>query len=396
MTPSKNFVSPEIAGSAMPALARGCSLAPTFLLFSVWPFALALQGCSTSVATVDLADGPVPVRLKMTPAAATRSGPVHILVTSPNADSIEIRSADGLDRYSVSGPALRVSLPSTFGDSTPLTRYALRENGHLFDVLKKPMNVTVCRNRTCRQYYHELAVRLPERNLRRLAITGGWSTAFTSRAVRDTDRDMLMRDVRDHSVWNLRAEMATGTTSARLLGFFGAQEHGGSLDLAHAIRASREGPGYGLAFHLAATGGERLPVVGPALPNRGTTYQASVGPAIMLKGLTFSSQFGLYIDGGEMLQELSTLLSFNGGFTDVRYPFTLTVERRLALGNEPVIARRRDELQRLTVGVDVIPGVALLLRMASHRSAWPTALRSGQVLLDEMYYTLGAEYTLGW
>jgi hypothetical protein len=371
---------------------KQCS--PAFLLLSIWPLASGLQACRTSVATVDLAAAPVPVKLRMTPATVPRAGVMQFRVMTPNADSIQIRSADGLDRYTGKGRELEVYLLSTFGDSIPLARYAVKASGHLLNVLKKPVIVTVCRASTCRDYYHELPVRLPEHNRRRIAVTGGWSTAFTRQAVKNPGRDPL-RDGGEHSVWNLRAELATKATSVRLQGFLGSQERLGVLDLAHVIRPSDQGPGYGLAVHLAASNGDWLPVMQRDLPTR-ATYQASIGPAVMLKGLSFSSQFGVYINGGQTLQEMSTVLSFNGGFTEVRYPFSIMLERRIALGNEPVVARRRDALQRLTVGLDLVPGVAVLLRMTNRQGAWPAALPGGQVLFDEVSYTVGAEYTLGW
>src|SRR4051812_43676229 len=132
---------------------------PAFVLVSTCTVVLVLQACASPAATtVRLADAPVPVRLRSSPGIATRAAPVQLRVTTPNADSIEIRSADGLERYRGKGASLQVSLPSTFGDSTPLTRYAVRSGKRLFDVLKKPVFVTVCRNRDCREYYHELAV----------------------------------------------------------------------------------------------------------------------------------------------------------------------------------------------------------------------------------------------
>src|SRR3954447_4708653 len=370
---------------------------PAFLLVSICSVVVGLQGCSSpAVTTVELADAPVPVRLRTNPAIATRAAPVQLRITTPNADSIEIRSADGFERYSGKGASLQVSLPSTFGDSTPLARYAVRRNGHLFDVLKKPMYVTVCRNRNCREYYHELAVRLPEHNQRRVAVTAGWRTALSDRAVENSGRDLVSHDPPNHSGWNLQAEFATGTVTARLQGSFSSQARAAALDLARVIRSGGDGVGYGLAVHLGGNRGQWVPVAGSNLPSGTTTYHASVGPAIMLKGITFTTQFGLFVDGGETLQEMSTILSFNGGFTDVRYPLSLTMERRRALGEEPVIAQRRDEIERLTLGIDVVPGVALELRMASHRSAWPSALGSHQVSLDELSYTVGAQYTLGW
>ena len=113
-------------------------------------------------------------------------------VGSPGADSISVESLNGLDRYWGHGSTLDARLESNFGDSVSGTEYAVRENGRLFDVLKKPMKVVVCQKSHCRDYYHELAVRLPERNERSVAVTGGWSTAFTKRAVTGRDKSVLL------------------------------------------------------------------------------------------------------------------------------------------------------------------------------------------------------------
>ncbi len=62
----------------------------------------------------------------------------------------------------------------------------------------------------------------------------------------------------------------------------------------------------------------------------------------MIKGLTASSQLGIYTDGQETLQEVSTFVSLNGGLTEVRTPVTVTLEKTFAFGGEPLIPRRRD------------------------------------------------------
>jgi hypothetical protein len=77
----------------------------------------------------------------MTPAMALADGSVQLKVESPTSDSISVESIDGFDRYWESGSTLNARLGSDFGDSLPLTRYAVRENGRLFDVLKKPMRL---------------------------------------------------------------------------------------------------------------------------------------------------------------------------------------------------------------------------------------------------------------
>jgi hypothetical protein len=358
--------------------------------------ALSLQGCGVSTSTVNLTPGPETVELTMTPAMVQSGGSTQIRVVSPSADSISIESADGLDRYWGTGPKLRARLESDFGDSVPGMRYAVREHGRLFDVLKKPMKVVVCRKGSCREYHHELAVQLPERNERSVAVTGGWSTAFTKRAVTGRDKAVLLKEALSHAVWNAQAELATGKWSARLQGFYGSDERGGSLDLSREIKRVGDGVSYGIAMHLASTHTEWLPTDrNPAL-TQGTAFRASFGPSIMIKGLTASSQLGIYTDGRETLQEVSTFLSLNGGLTEVRNPITVTLEKTFAFGGEPMIPRRRDQLERLTLGLDLVKNFALRIGMTTHRSAWPTEDRASDLRASEVYYTVGGQYTLSW
>jgi hypothetical protein len=278
----------------------------------------------------------------------------------------------------------------------PSRQYAIRDNELLFNVLKKPMKVSVCKKGRCREYYHEVPVILPERNERSVAVTGGWSTAFTRRAVTNRDRSVLMKEVLNHSMWNVQAELATGGLSGKLQGFYGAGVRGGSLDVAHQIKRIGDGMGYGLAVRLAATQAEWLPTDRSPVLTKGTAYRASVGPSIMIKGLTASTQLGIYTDGRETLQEVSTFVSLNGGLTEVRTPVTVTMEKTFAFGGEPLIPRRRDALERLTFGWDIVRGFALRLGMTTHRSAWPTADGLSDVRANEVYYTVGGQYTLSW
>lgn len=358
--------------------------------------ALSLQGCGVSTSTVNLTPGPEPVEVTFTPAVIQSGGSTQIKVVSPSADSISIESANGLDRYWETGSVLRARLGSEFGDTVPGTQFAVREHGRLFDVLKKPMKVVVCRKSNCREYYHELAVQLPELNEHSVAITGGWSTAFTKRAVTGRDKSVLLREALNHTVWNLQAELATGKLSARLQGFYGADSRGGSLDLSREIKRMGEGMSYGIAMHVAATHSEWLPTERNAALTEGTAYRASIGPSIMLKGLTASSQLGIYTDGRETLQEVSTFVSLNGGLTEVRTPVTVTLEKTFAFGGEPMIPRRRDQLERLTLGLDLVRNFALRIGMTTHRSAWPTLDRTSDLRASEVYYTIGGQYTLSW
>jgi hypothetical protein len=358
--------------------------------------ALSLQGCGVSTSTVSLTPGPEPVELTITPAVIQSGGAAEVKVVSPSADSISIESPNGLDRYWDTGSQLRARVGSDFGDSVPGASFAVREHGQLFDVLKKPMKVVVCRKRSCQDYYYDLPVQLPERNERSVAVTGGWSTAFTKRAVTSRDKSVLLKEALNHTVWNVQAELATGRLSARLQGFYGADERGGSLDVSHEIKRMGDGLSYGLAMHLGATHAEWLPTDRNAVLTQGTAYRASIGPSIMIKGLTASSQLGIYTDGRETLQEVSTFISLNGGLTEVRNPVTVTLEKTFAFGGEPMIPRRRDQLERLTLGLDLVRNFAIRLGMTTHRSAWPTADRSTDLRASEVYYTVGGQYTISW
>jgi hypothetical protein len=358
--------------------------------------ALSLQGCGVSTSTVHLTPGPEPVELTLTPSVIQAGGSAQIKVVSPSSDSISIESGNGLDRYWDTGSVLTARLGSEFGDSASSLQYAVREHGRLFDVLKKPMKVVVCRKGSCRDYYHEISVQLPERNERSVAVTGGWSTAFTKRAVTGRDKSVLLKEALNHTVWNLQGELATGKWNARVHGFYGADERGGSLDVSREIKRVGEGMSYGIAMHLAATHTEWLPTERNAALTQGTAYRASIGPSIMLKGLTASSQIGIYTDGRETLQEVSTFVSLNGGLTEVRSPVTVTLEKTFAFGGEPMIPRRRDQLERLTLGLDLVRNFAVRFGMTNRRSAWPTLDRSSDLRASEVYYTIGAQYTLSW
>lgn len=358
--------------------------------------ALGLQACGVSTSTVNLRAGPEPVEITMTPAMAAPGGSVQLKVSSPSSDSISVESIDGLDRYWHTGPVLETRIGADFGDTLAATQYAVREHGKLFDVLKKPMKVVVCRKGYCRNYFHELPVRLPERNERSLAVTGGWSTAFAKRAVTGRDKSVLLKEALSHTVWNLQAELATGGLSGRIQGFYGADEHGGALDLSHEVKRVGEGMSYGLALRVAATHVRWLPTERNAALTGGTAYRASFGPSIMIKGLTASSQIGIYTDGKETLQEVSTFVSLNGGLTEVRNPITVTLEKTFAFGGEPLIPRRRDQLERLTMGLDLVRNFALRLGMTTHRSAWPTQDGRSDLKATEVYYTIGGQYTLSW
>ena len=342
------------------------------------------------------ADAP-PSQLVVMPAVIPSDGVGLVRIRAPGADSVALESVNGVERYGTRGSALAVRISGRFADTTSDVRYATRARGRLFDVVHQPVKITTCRERRCREYYETLTFQLPERNERSVALTAGWVTAFARRAVTAQDRSVLLRQAINNSLWSLQAEVATHGFNARLQGYYNADEQGGSLDLSHMFKhVPADRLGYGLALHVATRQidwlQEETGVGGQGL----MSYQASAGPSIMLKGLTASSQLGFYTDGRETLQVLSTYISFNGALTEVRNPVSFTVEKTLAFGGSGVVPRRRDGTDRLTMGVQLTPGVALRFGLNTRHSTWPVAGSNDNIQASEVYYTLGAQYTLSW
>jgi hypothetical protein len=336
-------------------------------------------------------------QLTVTPAVIPSDGAGVIRIIAPGADSVALESGSGVDRYSRRGNMMTVRVTGHFGELSAETHYAVRERGMLFDVVKRPIKVTACRQRQCVDYYETLTIKLPERNERSVALTGGWATAFTRRAITGENKSVLLREALNNSLWSLQAEVATKGINARLQGYYNNGEQGGSLDLSRTFRRTTANEmGYGLAVHFSTRRIDwLLDGSGAALPRR-TAYQASVGPSIMLKGLTASSQYGFYTDGEETLQLLSTVVSLNGALTEIRSPVSLTVEKTFAFGGGAIMPRRRDGTDRMIVGVQLAPNVALRLGLNSRRSAWPIEGSTGDIQVSETYYSLGAQYTLTW
>jgi hypothetical protein len=318
-----------------------------------------------------------------------------VRVMTPNADSIELRSSDGLDRYAVVGPVLNASLPSDFGNSGSQTQFAVRARGRLFNVLKKPLNIVVCRRRACQSYYHELPVLLPERNHRRFVISGGWNNAFSMRMLQRAGLATFQR-ARGRSEWDLQAELSTWSVNARIRAYAGADQRGGSLDISRGIKQSPGEFNYGIAMHLGVAQAEWPGTIGGTAFSGGAAYRASIGPAIMLQGITASSQLGIYTDGKEVMQELSTFLSINGGLTEVRMPLTITVDKTYAFGDESLYTRRREELERLTIGWNILPSLALRMKIATRRSSWPIEHGQSDLYATQTDFSLGAQLSTGW
>jgi hypothetical protein len=358
--------------------------------------AILLSGCAVQPSTTQLAGGPEPVRLRMRPAVLHNGLQTVVTVESPGSDSIALESGNGVDRYWTTGPVLRAPLSAGFGDSVPRVESAVRWHGRLLDHLVKPARIVACRARQCREFYHEFPVQLYERNRRKVALTAGWSTVFARRAVTGERESVLFKEALNNTVWTFQAEMAARNWSGQFRGFIGPDEHGGDFDLSRVLKHGGEGLGYGIALHAGVSRAGWLPERSQPLLTDRTVYQISVGPSIMIKGVTASSQLGLYADGTETLQVVSTRVAVNGNLTPVRSPITVAAEKTFSFGSGAVVSRRRDTVQRLTAAIALFDNFALNLGLSDHRSAWPNAHPSSDLQASEMLITLGGQYSVSW
>jgi len=355
----------------------------------------ALLGCAIPTASTQLAAGPDPVELRMTPTVVYVGQRTQVIVSSPGADSIAFESENGLDRYWSADSVLTVWLTSDFGETEPVSRYAATRNGQVLAYLKKPVRIAACRLGRCRGFRHEIAVKLPERNERVVAVTAGWSSVFARRSIRGANRTVLFEDALNSGVWSLQGEWSAGKWNGRVQGFLGADDRGAWLDLSRVLKGG-DGLSYGLAMHAGVTHSDWLDSdLGPLPANR-TAYRAGIGPSVMVKGITASSQFGIYTDGVETLQIASTRLSVNGNLTSIRHPVTITAEKTFAFGGGAIVARRRDALERLTAAFRVFDDFALNLGLSSHRSAWPDDDPSEDLRATETRVILGGQYSITW
>ena len=132
---------------------------------------IALTGCAMQGHTTRLAGGPDPVDVEMSLDRLRPGQAAQVIVRSPGADSIVYESANGIDRYWSTGPVLSAVVTADFGDPAPKSRFAEHVNGETLNLLKKPARIAACRHGRCREFQHELAVILPERNDRTIALT---------------------------------------------------------------------------------------------------------------------------------------------------------------------------------------------------------------------------------
>ncbi len=357
--------------------------------------AVALAGCGIPSQTTRILDGPEPVTVRLQPAVPGAGQTAELTVESPSADSIVFESENGLDRYWSDRDVLRVHLTSDFGDSVPSARHAVRWRGQLLSRLIKPARIRVCRLGRCRELYHEIPVQLPEANDRTVAVTAGYSAVFARRSVTGYHRAVLFREALSSGIWSAQVEHANRGWSGRLQGFAGRGERGASFDLSRVVKRAGE-VSYGVALHVDADRNEWLPEGrSPVLADR-TAWRVGIGPSLMLRGVTASSQLGIYSDGGQTLQVVSTRVSINGNLTEVRLPVSLSAEKTFAFGGGAIASRRRDAIERLVAGIHLVDAFALNLGLSTHRSAWPNDQPSNDLRATETLFTLGGQYSLTW
>jgi len=354
-----------------------------------------LAACAIPSQSTQLADAPAPVEVQMTPTMIYTGHRSQIVVRSPGADSIALESENGLDRYWSADSVLTVWLTPDFGETVPLTRYAPRRNGQVLAYLKKPVRIAACRRGRCREFHYEIAVKLPERNERVVAVTAGWSSVFARRSIRGANRTVLFEDALNSGVWSLQGEWSAGSWNGRVQGFLGADDRGAWLDLSRVLKTGDD-LSYGLAMHAGVTHSDWLGAGPSPVAANLTVYRAGIGPSVMVKGITASSQFGILTDGVETLQIASTRLSVNGNLTSIRHPVTLTAEKTFAFGGGGIVARRRDALERLTAAIRVFDDFALNVGLSSHRIAWPHADPAEDLRAVETRVILGGQYSITW
>ncbi len=356
---------------------------------------VCLAGCSIPTSSTQLAIGPDPVEFRMTPTVVYSGQRTEVVIRSPGADSLVLESENGVDRYWSADSVLTAWLTADFGEARPVTRYAPTRNGQVLAYLRKPVRIAACRGGRCREFHHEIAVKLPERNERVVAVTAGWSSVFARRLIRGGNRTVLFQDALNSGVWSLQGEWSAGRWNGRVQGFLGTDDQGAWLDLSRVLKGG-EGLSYGLAMHAGVTHSDWLDMEVGQMPANRTVYRAGIGPSVMVKGITASSQFGIYTDGIETLQIASTRLSVNGNLTAIRQPVTITAEKTFAFGGGAIIARRRDALERLTAAIRVFDDFALNIGLSSHQIAWPDADPSQDLRASESRVILGGQYSITW
>jgi hypothetical protein len=357
--------------------------------------AVSTAACAIPEQTTRLGPDPDPVTVSLRPDLPRTGQPAEVTVESPGADSVMLKSQDGLDRFSARGPKLVAMVGGDFAAGKDVPRYAVRHGKELLDQLERPIQVTSCRDGVCRDYYHNLPVRLPEKNGRTVELTAGYSTIFARRSILGGGRTVLLREALSSGFWTVNGEWAAPSWNVHAMGFWSDDEHGGSLDLARVLKRGDE-VSYGIAVHAGALHSDWLPEQQSPLLADGTALRFAVGPSVMLRGITASSQIGVMTNGHEALQIMRTRVSANGNLTSERLPVTITAEKTFAFGGGPIVSRRRDATERLSAGIYLWQGFALDLGMTSHRLAWPNEHPADDLHGSEVTFTLGGQYTLSW
>jgi hypothetical protein len=355
----------------------------------------ASAACAIPSQTTRVAGGAEPVTVRLRPALPSWGESAELTIESPSADSIVFMSENGLDRYSSDSSTLRIRVSSSLGDSVPVNRYAVRWNGELLSRLVKPTLIQVCRQGSCREYYHEIPVKLPEANHRTFALAAGYSTVFARRSLTGSRRTVLFQDALSSGIWSAQAEWAASAWNARVQGYAGPGDRGAALDLSRVVKHSGD-VSYGVALHVDADRSEWLPQAQVPVITGRTTWRAGVGPSLMLRGVMATTQIGLYSDGVQTMQVVSTRVRVNGNLTEVRLPVSISAEKTFAFGGGEIVSRRRDALERLTASVYVMESFALNIGLAAHRSAWPNQQPSDDLRASETLFTLGGQYTMSW
>ena len=362
-------------------------LSPAFL-----PWLTALVGaCAVPTQSTRLDTGPEPVTVRLQPSLPRPGQQAELLIVSPGSDSIALESMNGVDRYWTHGSTLRVWLGEEFGGYR--IGAAERHDGQLLDRLQRPARIHVCRAGRCRELYYSVPLRLAEPNRRTVALTAGWSSVFARRSVIGADRTVLLKEVLSSGIWSARGELAVRGWNAQAQAFASADEYGAGFDLSRVMKRG-ESVSYGLAMHLGMSHSDWLPRH-PVLAQR-TVYQASVGPSIMLRGITASSQVGVSTDGRETLQIVSTRVSANGNLMSVRHPVMVTASKTFAFGGGPIVSRRREHVEELNAGVQLVDDFALTVGISSTRIAWPAEQPAEDLRGSETLITLGGQYSLSW
>jgi hypothetical protein len=352
-----------------------------------------LIGCGIPARTARLASAPDPVAVRLQPALPRPGQVAELLVESPGSDSIVVESLNRVDRFWGKGSRLRIQVGDDFGEQDLRGRYAGRSGGLLLDQLQRPARILACRRGRCRELYHEIPLQLAERNQRTVALTAGWSSVLARRAITGSNRTVLFKEVLSSGIWTVQGELAARGWNVQVNGFASAGEYGGALDMSRVVKRGH-GISYGVATHLGLSHSDWLPEH-PALADR-TVYQASVGPSVMLRGITASSQLGIATDGRETLQIVSTRISANGNLMSVRHPITVTAVKTFAFGSGPIVSRRRENMEELTAGIQLVDDFSLKVGVSSTRIAWPNEHPADDLRGSETLLMLGGQYGVSW